>query len=284
VLFYLSNRPSSPEAISAQPVAFVMSLEKGQSLHFSMVLAVDGTLTVAGATFQEQETLRQTMGWKVLAVTSKGVATVAIDLSKGSLTANGKTISQHDQNLQIRVASDGRILTGADFGTTSGAGGGPGIPGTDQFMPLLPDQPVAPGDAWTKEFDQAFPFGSGTLHYATHNKLLRYETMGGARVAVIRSTARVPIDITLDVRKLFAALGTPSGLPKGSHPTLSYKGHTDTSVTAWFDPAGKTLQKSDATSTFVMTMRFKGFPKSEAPPGGSVKFAGTISVHLANLG
>ena len=162
--------------------------------------------------------------------------------------------------------------------TTGGSGFD--FPGTDQFTPVLPDHPVKPGDTWTKSFDQTLPFGGGDLSYTSHNTFVRYEKVSGVKAAVIRSTMSVPLDLTIDLRKLLDTYGQGAPIPKGSHPTIQYGGRVSMDQTAWFDPIGGSLVKTLLVAQFDMQMQFKGFPSKQLPGGGQVAFAGSMTLTL----
>ncbi|TMK80672.1 MAG: hypothetical protein E6G47_06335 [Actinobacteria bacterium] len=193
---------------------------------------------------------------------------------------NGQPVANTSQyTSRIQVARDGRILVGGDLASTTG-GSGFDFPGTDQFTPVLPDHPVKPGDTWTKSFDQTLPFGGGDLSYTSHNTLVRYENVSGVKAAVIRSTMSVPLDLTIDLRKLLDMYGKGAPIPKGSHPTIQYGGSVSMDQTAWFDPTGGSLVKTLLVAQFDMQMQFKGFPSKQLPGGGQVAFAGSMTLTL----
>src|SRR5204862_5383203 len=97
------------------------------------------------------------IGWTVASVDDQGVATVTLSVEDLSGQMNGQTIGVPSQApVTILVARDGRILT-ADVGLGGGDVFGPAFSSSGQFVPLLPDHPVNPGDAWTKAYDQSLP-------------------------------------------------------------------------------------------------------------------------------
>ena len=165
-----------------------------------------------------------------------------------------------------------------DDGSSCASNSFSNLPGTDQFMPLLPDHSVKPGDTWTKSFTQAFPFGSGSLTYSSVNSLERYETAGGVRTAVIHTTMSVPIDLTMDLRRILALSGQDRSLPRGTNRTIVYAGKLSMTQTAWFDPKMGQMVKSSSQGRFEFTMRFRGFPARSGQPSGQIAFAGTMSV------
>jgi hypothetical protein len=273
---YLSLRRSS----GGQATALSMSFPKGQTFSYGLSMTMDGTIRAGSQSGPLKGTITETLSWKVASVDAKGIATVALTAGNISGNFNGQPVSNTSQyTTTIQVAPDGRILVGGDLASTTG-GSGFSFPGTDQFTPILPDHPVKPGDTWTKTFDQTLPFGGSDLTYTSHNTFVRYEQMSGVKAAVIRSTMTVPLDITIDLRKLLDTYGQGASIPKGSHPTIVYGGSVSLDQTAWFDPVGGSLVKSLLAAQFDMQMQFKGFPSKQLPSGGQVAFAGSMTLSL----
>src|SRR5947208_2294735 len=129
----------------------------------------------------------------------------------------------------------------AAVGTASGKGNtGPGVPGIDQILPLLPNSPVAVGARWSKSFDQTNPFGKGAIHYDTTSTFLRFEQVNGARAAVVQTAAALPIDLSISERKALAGTGQrATGLDRGTNPVDRFSGHIDFSQIASIDPNTK---------------------------------------------
>ena len=272
---FLSLRRSSGQA-----TALAMSFPKGQTFTYALSMNMDGTITAGTQSGPLKGTIAETLSWKVVSVDAKGVATVELTASNISGNFNGQPVANASQyTSQIQVARDGRILVGGDLTSTTG-GSGFDFPGTDQFTPVLPDHPVKPGETWTKSFDQTLPFGGGDLSYTSHNTFVRYENVSGVKAAVIRSTMTVPLDLTIDLRKLLDTYGQGAPIPKGSHPTIQYGGSVSMDQTAWFDPSGGSLVKTLLVARFDMQMQFKGFPSKQLPGGGQVAFAGSMTLTL----
>ena len=269
---YLSlNRSNSPAALA-------FSMPTGSRVSYRVHMKVTGTLGYQGRSIPFTMDLSETLSEKVQSVDPQGVATVDVGVEGISGTIEGQPVpSVGGLHTTIRMAKDGRILTAGGFGPT-GANSFSNLPGTDQFTPLLPDHSVKPGDTWTKSFTQAFPFGSGSLTYSSVNSLERYETAGGVRTAVIHTTMSVPIDLTMDLRRILALSGQDRSLPRGTNPTIVYAGKLSMTQTAWFDPKMGQMVKSSSQGRFEFTMRFRGFPARSGQPSGQIAFAGTMSV------
>jgi hypothetical protein len=154
-------------------------------------------------------------------LTATEMESFQVDASRGNSTRlvigssewgffNGQPL----QSLQGKLAVDTPVVIGSGGEITSGgkiplpgpAGHTGAMPGTDLFLPVLPDRPVSRGDIWTGDYRRPFIVpGGGTMEYQTHNKLVRFESVGGHRAAVISTQARVPIDVTLAMSRMRAA-------------------------------------------------------------------------------
>jgi hypothetical protein len=180
----------------------------------------------------------------------------------------------------VKVAKDGRILTAGNRALTGSSNTTQGFPGTDQFLPLLPDHPVKPGDAWDKTFDQDFPFGSGKIHYVAHNSYLRNEDVGGVQAAVIAGKVTVPLDLTIDPNEISKALDTPPDptIPKGAK--VLFTGTMDLTQTAWLDLAKHTLLKGSLTGAMDMTIQLKGIPAPAGIPDGKIGLIGDVTLRI----
>jgi hypothetical protein len=263
-------------------VALALSMSKGNTFQYRETISIDGKLTAAGVTQPLKETVTSDATWRVVAVDAKGIATVEVTASNGEVTLNGQTLPvTRPVTFQVRMSPDGRIVSGGDLAASNAASAGPTIPGGSQFTPVLPDHEVGPGDTWTKSFDSAVPFLDGTLHYSTTNRFLRYETVGGRKAAVLRSTMTVPMSLRLDLRKVFEAAGTSpeeAGLPAGSNPAIRYEGRAVVTGTYWLDPDHGQLIKARISERPDLTLTFEGIP--DIPEGTTGSFTGTMNVVL----
>jgi hypothetical protein len=222
----------------------------------------------------------------VQAVDPSGVATVAVTLSDYQVTVNGKAlpasqITAAATSFTMKVGADGRVLSsGGVFGnalagTDTSAGG---LPGTNQLTPLLPGHDVSAGDTWAKTFKQDLPLGMGTLRYKTQSRYVRNEQMGGVDAAVIETKMTIPFHMSLDLAK--ALKGTPGSLPAGSHPVITYRGHSNLVDTGWFDPEQRLMVKTQVSGSFNMDMTFRGMPAGTLRNGSSVSFRGAMTTTL----
>jgi hypothetical protein len=273
---------------SSGGTAFALSLSQERTYGYDVHLGMEGTISVQGQQLPFNMQMDQTLSWRVESVDSEGTATVAVTAKTDSVVFNGQPAPVvPTQNTQIRVAKDGRILS-AGFQITDLASNsdlGSLVPGSDQFMPLLPDHPVDVGDTWTKSFDQDLPFGMGRLRYDVESTLLRYEMVDRNRYAVLFSKLSLPLDMSIDLKKVLAASGNTAGqiLPVGSNPRMKFGGTMNMQQTAWFDQAHGELDRTSANATFDMTIAFEDFPQQAGAPTGAMTFSGTMNLQVQRL-
>jgi hypothetical protein len=98
------------------------------------------------------------------------------------------------------------------------------LPAATGLAPDLAGHPVVPGDTWTDTL--RVRVGGDLLHGDTYSELLRYEDVGGVRVAVVHGTK----DLTI----------------QGGRP-LPGTGSMKIDQTAWLDPESGTLVRMTAT-------------------------------------
>ena len=281
--FLLSRRPDPA-------VALTLSFAEGGTHRYALRMRMNGTVSTRSPEALHRGfvmDVSETLSWRVVSVDDEGVATLEVAIEDLSGTINGESlpVPKKDMTVRVRIAPDGRILTGGNLSFAS-AGSGQGFPGMDQFSALLPDRPVTPGDTWTKDFSCPIPFGQGRLRYTTRNRFERYEEIDGVRTAVISSRMTLPMDFTLNVRKLMKSLGqspAQAGLPTGARPRIVYGGRGTFETTSWIAPEGGVLVKSTSRGNFSMNMSFVGFPEGQTPPGAAVSFGGNFTTELHRL-
>jgi hypothetical protein len=185
----------------------------------------------------------------------------------------------------MQIAQDGSIVSGSGFGAVAG-GGSPAtsnVPGTDQLGPLLPGHDVQPGDTWSKTYDSDMPYGMGHVHYKTHSTYVRNEDVNGVSAAVIETKTSVPLHMKVDMQQLMQQLGSESGIPAGSHPVVTYRGHVSGTTTGWFDPNSRQMLKTSADMNFSFTMVFHGMPGGSVPNGTAMSFHGGMLLNLQKV-
>lgn len=270
---------------SAQPLA--LAFTPGETETFTIHMTMDGQME-AGELLGSQPIVMdvtQTVTWEVVSVDDDGIATVNVTVDEMTGTMNGVEIPDASAGppTQMRIAPDGRILSAGGM-SFAGAGqtGGASFPGMGQMTPLLPDEPVEPGNSWTKDFSQEVPFGEGTIEFTATSTLERYEDVDGVNAAVITTEFTVPMDFTIDFGELLGAMAGAEGVPAGAtgfeDATITYGGEGRIRQTAWVDPEAKQMLEMTSSGTFDMTMEFGGLDVFE---GQTIGFTGDFTQDLA---
>jgi hypothetical protein len=274
--YLLFNRPSSPGT------ALALSFSLGQQQRYRLQIGFNGSLEASGRSIPFDLQIAETLGWHVTSVGPGGIATLEMTVEDASGTINGQ---QHTTGAEgpftLQVAPDGRIVSGSLGGVDASDPIGTAFEGTDQVLPLLPDHPVKPGDSWHRSSSQDLPFGMGTMHYDASNRLLRYEDIEGVHAAVITSHMTVPMNLTIDLRKVLKAMGTDAGIPDGSNPTMRFGGSMTVSSTSWLDTARREVVKTTGTANMDITIDLADFPASAGlPSNGQLGIGGVLTMSM----
>ena len=266
---------------SARPLAldFTQGQRETYTTHMTMDGQMDGGELLGSLPIVMDVT--QAVTWEVTSVDDDGVATVTVTVDEMSGTVNGMPVPDQASTtppMEMQIAPDGRILSAGGMSFASaGQIGGASFPGMGQMTPLLPDEPVEPGDTWTKDFSQEIPFGEGTIEYTSTSTLERYEDVDGVNAAVITTEFTVPMDFTIDFGELLASFGT-DGMPTGADgledASIAYGGDGSFRQTAWVDPEAKEMLEVTASGSFDMTMAFSGLGIFE---GEEIGFTGDFT-------
>jgi hypothetical protein len=138
------------------------------------------------------------------------------------------------------------------------------MPGTDLFIPTLPDRPVSAGDSWTTDYVRPFVVpGGGTIEYVSRSTLLRFESAQGDRAAVIRTQATVPVDVTLNMLKLHNLIPTladqiTSGLNIAADSKFDYHGVITYELTSTLDTTTHQITQNDLSGEIRMRVTQTG--------------------------
>jgi hypothetical protein len=201
----------------------------------------------------------------VQSVDSAGVAEVSVALTDVTIKTDASGSSNSTKldipAQTIKIAADGRILS-VNGTTAQGNPFGMGT-GGNLSSAIFPNKPVKPGDTWSKDYDQANPFGSGVIHVTTKSKYLNDEKLKGVNTAVVETTSSSDFDFTLDMSALASAGTTP--LPLGGSSGIqgiTMKGTTTATVTTWIDPSARHILKTHVTSKTNANMNFVLAPGS----------------------
>lgn len=266
-------------AVSAQAQALTLGYHTGDTYKYSFHSVTKQTIVASGVSLPADIDLSAGEAVSVKSVDSSGTADLAITLSNFAIksttagvtnTATGIPAS----TIAVKVAADGRVLSlngnqiagGNPFLALSGVGGGFFV------TAVLPSNAVKPGDTWSKDYVQANPGGTGSIHLTTHSKYLRDESVNGVNAAVVETTSNGSIDISLGTS---GAAGTSGGFGG------SIKGTMTSDVTTWIDPSGHRVLKTHSTETNDGTMSLD-VSSAGAVPGltGPITIKGTGTTDL----
>jgi hypothetical protein len=268
-------------AVPAQARALTLGFHSGDTYKYSFHSTTKQTISASGLTVPADIELTAGETVKVKSVSSAGVADLAIALSNVTVksttgTVKSTTTGIPDTTMDITVAADGRVLSmdghqfaGPDpFMIFSGLGGGLFV------SAVLPSNPVKPGDTWSKDYDQANPSGTGTIHVTSKSKYLRDESLNGVNSAVIETSSTGLIDLSI-------AAPVPGSATASAFGGMSIKGTVTTDVTTWFDPNGHRVLKTHSTESNDGTMTIN-LSSSTPLPGltGPVTVKGTGTTDL----
>jgi len=211
-----------------------------------------------------------------LADAANGVATVWSTLWEDTVEITGKVTKQrHPMAVHARIASDGQMVSGSEL--TVGGSGAAGPPGTSEFTPILPDHAVKPGDSWSRTYEQANPFGEGTLHVSVSGSLVSVEPDdSGHDVALIKTSATVPLDLTIDAAKV------ADSMDLGRMPAktkIAFSGSIDATGFSWVDVPTQQLLKSTTDAHFHLKMTIRG-AEPEVPDGTVISIDGSVQMGL----
>lgn len=263
-------------------IALALGFTKGQSQNWRMQMTFTGTIDApdgqGGTTSQPMDMdMTMDMGWKVTDVAADGTATIEISASAMSGSVNGSDLGDlgAPTTMTMKIAKDGTIVEDSGLGLSSLSGtGGAGLPGMgSQLTPILPDHPVSPGDTWNKDYSQELPYGMGTMSIQTRNRFARYEDVDGVEAAVIQSDITLPLDMTIDLGEMLAAMAEnnpdlAAGAGEVQGVTIDYGGSMTMHMTSWIASDEQRLLKSDSTGTFDISMAFSGMEGLSSGMGG----------------
>jgi hypothetical protein len=278
--------PQGHQGSQPRSAAITLAFARGQSTSYDMNMGIKGSIAAGSLRQPLDMDLSETITWEVVSVDSGGVATIRLSGSDISGSVNGVGVPTPSRNLSftMRITPDGRILSmnGLALGGSMDSGG-LGFPGMGQLTPILPNHPVSPGDSWRKRFSQKFPFGRGTIRYTSNSTFERFADWNGVRAAVIRTSYRVPFDITLDFGKMLRALGSGAAMPGAQQlggASIAYGGSGTFTMRSWIDLQAKQMLKSSSSGAFDMIMRFSGLPAAAQNVPTSLAFKGTFTQDL----
>ena len=251
---------------------FTTGLKSGQTLRFEVHTVVSGTLTAGPTQLPVNSDQRVSETLRVDSLDRSGTASVTLTID--TITdSSGAALTSRPPPVTLKIASDGRILSGS--GAQLG-GRLPSLPGTDQLTPILAGHAVKPGDSWDRKYERPNPFGSGGFHLSTRNKYLRDEDVSGRSAAVIDSTLSGPVDFTIDFSKLPVA---QPGLGQGP---VHYVGTVSSKNRYWLQNGTSQVLKASATGDYSLAYAVV-VPPNQAGGPQQVSFSGRIKTDLSRL-
>jgi hypothetical protein len=205
--------------------ALRLAYRAASSHHFHYESEMAGTERTADGS-QRRDDVQHTADavWRVVSVDRGGAVTIEQTVSDGG-------------GWRFALAPGGLVAAAPAPGTFT-------VPGSSQFLAILPDRPVRVGDGWTS--DVRLP-GRTTLR--AESRLDRYERWRGRDVAVVTSRSTGPFDVAAGAARS--------------------RGTVDGRSTTWLDPASGLVVKVDHTFTTTFT--------TGQPPVG---FTGTYRLRL----
>ncbi len=268
-------------AVPAQAQTLALGYHTGDAYKYSFHSTTKQTIVAASVSLPADFDMSANEAVKVVSVDSAGAADLALTLSNFAInsTTGGVTNTTTGipvTTMNLKVAADGRILTlngnqfasGNPFLAFSGMGGGLFV------VAVLPSNAVKPGDTWSKDYDQANPGGTGTVHLTTHSTYLRNETLNGVNAAVVETISTGSIDVPLGPAGAAATTSAFGG---------SIKGTITSDVTTWLDPSAHRVLKTHSTETNDGTMTFSGSSITALPAlSGPITIKGTGTTDLTS--
>ncbi len=260
----------------------------GDAYSYSVHVAGNETMTYGSTAIPVNLDMSARETLTVKSVDSRGVAEITLTTSSVTMTmprngVNNTTTGLTTPPVDMKVAADGTILSvngtsvgGGSLATLSGSLSGTFV------SAVLPDKPVKLGDTWSKDYDQTFPGGDGTIHVATTSKYLRNESVNGVNTAVVETNSTTTFNLTIDLSKTVAGSTSPFPmLPSGSlMQGMTMSGTYTSDVTTWFDPAVHRLVRSHLSGTTDATMTFKISAGAIMPLTGPISIKGTQTLDL----
>jgi hypothetical protein len=268
-------------AVAVQAKSLSLAFHSGDTYKYSFHSTTQQTIGAGGISLPTDIEMTAGETVKVNSVDSTGMADLTLTLNNLAIksTTGGVTNTTTgipDTTTDIKVAADGRVVSvdgsplaaGNPFLAFSGVGGGFFV------TAVLPSNTVKPGDTWSKDYDQANPGGTGSIHVTSKSKYLRDESLNGVNAAVVETTSNGAIDINIGAPA--AAGATPIGFGG-----MSIKGTLTSDVTAWIDPNGHRVLKTHSTESNDGTMTMN-MSSSSALPGltGPMTIKGTGTTDL----
>lgn len=248
-----------------------LTFSKDQQSRYSFHLLSSQTVDTHGVSQTSSVDIRAIATQTVVSVGPGGIADVTLTLSNVHMktTAEGQT-SEADLDAsfpfqEVSLAPDARQLTIDRVGIAAtsplGEAGEAGAP----VWSVLSSGTVKVGDSWTRDYDQANPLGSGTVHMKTTSTYVRDEIVDGAATAVVDTKSKAWLDFTIDSAKLPSTTymqppQTQTGAAGVVQRTITLvtstqvMGSTTSEVTTWVDVNAHRVVKTQMSGAIKGTL------------------------------
>ncbi len=286
-------------AASVQAQRLALAYSAGDTYRYRLHITSDSTIAfgVAPQAFKLDMAASETVS--VRAVDAQGVADVSVSVtnvtmkmsingSQGSSSSTTTLPNPPMPAIELKIAKDGRVLSINGSSLSGNFMFGLGVGGS-LVSAVLPDKPVKLGDTWSKDYDQANPAGTGSVHVTTASKYLRNETVKSVNAAVVETTSTARFDLTMDISGLVPkpviGASPPAGTASAPLPNglqgVTLKGTVSSVTTSWIDLSGHRMLKTLMNAKSDLTMSFVMAAGSSVPIGmGSFESKGSQTVDL----
>lgn len=247
-------------ACGSSEVTLDYRLAEGRALRYSLRLEADVRRTLETTTLVERIEATFRAGQEIVEQLEDGRALARMTLDPISLQVNGEAENVGaGQEFLVTLGPEGEVESVEE--ATPGAADSLAPVGIERLLPrlrpVLPPDPVSPGETWTSETRIADE--DGTFSIEARSRLAELERVGGRPSALVRTTYVSPVDR----REIFAnAVADLSGRDVGTQE-------------AWFSLEGFLLRaRGDSVGRFDVDFR---------PPGGEdtgVEVQGNLVVRL----
>jgi hypothetical protein len=247
-------------ACASDRVPLSYRLEPGRRVEHRLTLEAEITRTLQGRTREQRVVATFRAAQEVTAPLADGGAEATFSLVPESLRVDGRPVDPGpEQEFVVQLAPDGRVvgITGS-AGQADEALGPVGIERLlPRLRPVLPGEPVRPGDAWRS--DTAFVDESGRFSLEASSRLQQLGVVGGHDAALVRTTYESPVDR----QEVFAnAVADLRGTDVGAQR-------------AWFALDGFLIQATgDSVGSYQVTF---------TPPGGEVELTPVSATLVVRL-
>ena len=272
-------------ATQVQAQTLKLAYSQGATYTYKLHMVMDETVNIGGLAEPIKIDMTATEKETVDSVDASGVADITVSLTSVSIktTVMGQdTTTTTDVPAEhLKVGSDGRVLSINGLSFTGGSPfGAAGANATGSA--IFPDAAVKVGDTWTKNYDQANPLGTGSVHITTTSKYLRDEKVSGTQAAVVQTTINTPMDMSIDLSKFGQMTGSAtSTIPIPGITGIAIKGSQVADVTSWLDAGAHRVLKTTMSDKIDATFSFVMAPGTNFPgPAGPYSIKGTQTLDL----